>query len=526
MASAAPTPYDEVPYHSNPIAQTHPDRLATVALLFGLRAPALETCRVLELGCAAGGNLIPLAVTLPDGRFVGVDLSQRQVAMGQKTIDALGLRNIRLEHRSIVDIGPEFGEFDYILCHGVFSWVPAAVQEKILDLCKQHLAPSGIAYVSYNTYPGWHMHRMIREVLCYHARRYTEPAQRIGEARAFLDFLAGAVPQENSPYGMLLKNDLEFLRQREDWYFFHEFLEEVNEPIYFHQFAERAASRGLQYLGEADVTMMTVGTVPPKVEQVLRQLASDLIHLQQYLDFLRNTQFRQSLLCHDGIVLDRMRRPENLTAFQVASPARPVAAQPDLRSTAVEQFKGPQGSLSTNDPLMKTAMMVLIERWPQSLSFEALGAAVWQRLYPQGGPDEKARAGEMQKLAARLLNGYTTTKLVELRMQPPRCVVEVSARPVTCPLARHQAAAGVPVTNRRHEARDLEAVNRQLLCMLDGRHDHAALLDQLLAWAAEGKLTVQEEGQKVSEAARLRALLERTLKVQLEVFARSALLVA
>jgi methyltransferase-like protein len=272
--------------------------------------------------------------------------------------------------------------------------------------------------------------------------------------------------------------------------------------------------------------MMTVGTVAPKVEQVLRQLAADLIHLQQYLDFLRNTQFRQSLLCHDGIALDRTRRPENLTAFQVASPARPVAAQPDLRSTAVEQFKGPQGSLSTNDPLMKTAMMVLIERWPQSLSFEALGAAVWARLYPHGGPDEKARAGEMQKLAARLLNGYTTTKLVELRLQPPRCVVEVGARPVACPLARYQAGTGMPVTNRRHEARNLEEVNRHLLRMLDGRHAHAALLGQLLAWAAEGKLTIQEEGQKVNDAARLRELLERMLQAQLEMFARSALLVA
>jgi methyltransferase-like protein/SAM-dependent methyltransferase len=526
MASAAPTPYDEVPYHSNPIPQTHPDRLATVALLFGMQAPPLETCRVLELGCAAGGNLLPMAVTLPEARFVGVDLSQRQVAMGQKTIAALGLGNVRLEHCSILDVGPEFGEFDYILCHGVFSWVPAAVQDKILGICKGNLAPNGIAYVSYNTYPGWHMHRMIREVLCYHARRYTEPAQRVGQARAFLDFLAGAVPQENNPYGMLLKNDLEFLRQRADWYFFHEFLEEVNEPIYFHQFAERAAARGLQYLGEADVTMMTVGTVAPKVDQVLRQLASDLIHLQQYLDFLRNTQFRQSLLCHDGIVLDRMRRPEHIPAFQVASPARPVSAQPDVQSNATEQFKGPQGSLSTNDPLMKTAMMVLIGRWPQSLSFEALGTAVWERLYPQGGPGEAARAQEMQKLAVRLLNGYTTTKLVELRMQPSRCVVEVSARPVACPLARYQAATGAPVTNRRHEARGLEEVNRQLLHLLDGEHDHAALLEQLLAWAAEGKLNVQAEGQKITEPARLRVLLAQTLKMQLETFARSALLVA
>src|SRR5262249_54384265 len=127
---------------------------------------------------------------------------------------------------------------------------------------------------------------------------------------------------------------------------------------------------------------------------------------------------------------------------------------------------------------------------------------------------------------ARLLNGYTTTKLIELRIQPPPCVVEVSARPVACPLARYQAATGTLVTNRRHEVKDLGEVNRQLLRLLDGQHDHTTLLEQLLAWAAEGKLTLQMEGQKVTDGARLRVLLAQTLKAQLKVFARSALLVA
>jgi SAM-dependent methyltransferase len=140
------TSYDEVPYESYPFAQTHPDRLATVATLLGLRPPRVDHCRVMELGRAGGGNLLPMAATLPESRFVGVDLSGRQMAEGQKVVEALGLENIELKHRSILDIDRDFGRFDYIICHGVYSWVPAPVQDKILEVCGQNLTPNGVAY--------------------------------------------------------------------------------------------------------------------------------------------------------------------------------------------------------------------------------------------------------------------------------------------------------------------------------------------------------------------------------------------
>src|SRR5436190_23362618 len=92
------TSYDEVPYKSYPYPQSHPDRLATVATLFGMEPPPLDNCRVLELGCCSGGNLIPMAERFPGRRFVGVDYSQRQVAEGQATLKELGLENIELRH--------------------------------------------------------------------------------------------------------------------------------------------------------------------------------------------------------------------------------------------------------------------------------------------------------------------------------------------------------------------------------------------------------------------------------------------
>src|SRR3954470_9529675 len=111
----ASTSYDEVPYESKPLFSTHPDCLAAAARLRGLAAAAPSSCRVLELGCAAGGNLIPMAYGLPNSHFVGIDLSQRQIAEGQKLCRRLELPNIELKAASIADADSSWGEFDYIV---------------------------------------------------------------------------------------------------------------------------------------------------------------------------------------------------------------------------------------------------------------------------------------------------------------------------------------------------------------------------------------------------------------------------
>src|SRR5262245_58637378 len=175
MSEVPATSYDEIPYSNTAFSYTHPDCLATVAALYGLTPPPVDRCRVLELGCGRGGNLIPMALALPDSRFLGIDLSARQIASGQEMVTALGLANIELRPFSILDVDESFGLFDYIICHGVYSWVPAEVQDKILAICARNLAPNGVAYVSYNTYPGWHQRGTVREMLCYHVQQFREP---------------------------------------------------------------------------------------------------------------------------------------------------------------------------------------------------------------------------------------------------------------------------------------------------------------------------------------------------------------
>jgi methyltransferase-like protein/2-polyprenyl-3-methyl-5-hydroxy-6-metoxy-1,4-benzoquinol methylase len=497
--------YEETPYHSNPISSCHPDCLATMATLYGMRPPPIERCRVLELGCAGGGNLISMALALPASRFVGIDLSPRQIGEGQEVVTKLGLKNIELRPLSILDVGQEFGTFDYILCHGVYSWVPPAVQDKILAICSQHLAPDGVAFVSYNTYPGWHLRGMICEMLRYHVRQYSEPAVRVQQARVFLEFLAHAVGETGTLFGQLLKEEAELLRPLPDSYLLHEQLEKINQPLYFHEFAARAAAHGLQYLSEARLGVLD-GQIDPSLDEALQHLADDLLQREQYLDFLRNRTFRKTLLCRAGVALNRSPQPAIVRNFLLTSFVRPVSAQPDASSDAVEQFRGPfDVHITTNNPLLKTPLVCLGETAPRAVSFDELHSRVQARLGWPDGPTPQA-------LAEAVLQCFLSN-LIEMHVYAPPLVARLSDRPVASPLARLQAENNVArVTSLWHHGVELTVLDLLVLRLLDGSRDRAALRDALAQLVQEGVLTITHEGQPLTEPNLVRQAVSGALE--------------
>jgi methyltransferase-like protein/SAM-dependent methyltransferase len=534
------TGYDQAPYPSLSYSQSHPDRLATVATLLGMSPAAVERCRVLELGCAGGGNLIPMAYSLPGSDLVGVDYSARQIAEGQSAIAALGLTNIALKHLDILEVDADLGQFDYIIAHGVYSWVTPAVQDKILDICKQNLAPNGVAYVSYNTYPGWHMINIVRGIMLYHTRNVADPQERATQARAVLELLADAGLPEDSAYGSFIKMYAQFLsgkmedaRPRRDALLLHDELEEVNEPVHFHQFAAHAGRHGLQYVGDAEFQTMFIkpGSVPPRVLEAINDMTTSVVDLEQYIDFIANRTFRQTLLCHEGIAVSRTLKPERLAGLYAASHAKPVTAEPsqkgnlaEVLSRGVAQFRGSDGAtLSIDHPVSKMAFLCLAEAWPRPVQFGDLLAQARTRAksVSQQHPDDA------QALGVNLLTAYSySDKLLELHAYAPPLALEAGERPVASPVARFQAQDNERVTNLRHERVSVDEADRYLLRHLDGSRDRPALLDLLLSGpVAEGILTVQDGGKPVEDPNRLRKLLTEEMDGRLRWLARAGLLV-
>jgi len=311
----APTEYDLIAYPAMPRQQTHPDRLAAVGKLFGMAPAPVERCRVLEIGCSDGGNLIPMACALPHSRFVGVDLAAGPVAAGRSMAAGLELHNLALHAADLREIGEAWGEFDCILAHGVYSWVPEDVRERLLAVCRERLAPEGIAFVSYNAQPGGHVRQMLREMLRHHTRHAESAAETVRQAREFLRLLKRSRLLPES-WQAQRDEEVEALLDKDDGSLYHDELGEYNQRFYFHEFAAAARRHGLQYLGEAEPHSMFDPT------GALAGFAGDIVEHEQYMDFLKARRFRQTLLCRAERPLGRQTSPQQMREFLFSAPGR------------------------------------------------------------------------------------------------------------------------------------------------------------------------------------------------------------
>lgn len=518
MATGPSSSYDEMPYGDNFFPHTHPDYLATVGRLFGIDVPPAATSRVLELGCAGGGNLIPMALELPEARFVGVDLSPRQVESGRQVIQRLALTNVDLQAMSILEVDDRLGSFDFIVCHGVYSWVPEVVRDKILEICSERLNPNGIAYLSYNTYPGWHARGMVREMMTFHVRGTTSAIERVEKARDFLENLVQVIRDPSSAYARIVRTESEFLQGVANSYLYHEHLEETNHPVYFHELIDLARARGLRFLAEAR-TPGLVEHLPAEARELLGSWAIDEVSSEQYLDFLCNRTFRRTLLCRVDVVrLDRP-SPEVVSTLWVGSNVTPAQLDADARSDDPLEFRNPDGStgLTTNNPLVKAALLTLHQARHLPMPFATLLDQVRARLGPEAVEDDQA-------VLERSLLRCFLSNLVDLYLQPPRFAVEVPARPLASPLARLQAETGNRVVNLRRRTVELADFVRVVLRQLDGQRDQAGIIKALMGLVESGDFTLYQAENPIENLAEVEAIFQAEVAPCLERLAELALL--
>jgi Predicted methyltransferase regulatory domain/Methyltransferase domain len=450
-----PTPaYEAVPYEDRPVTETHLDQLYVAARRAGLAAARPEHARVLELGCAHAVNLVPMAFHLPEARFLGLDRSPGQIERATRRIAALGLSNLELRQADVLDVDLGDQRFDYIIAHGLFSWVPEPVRQRVLALCREHLTDTGVAYLSYNAMPAWGIRGAIRQALLQAVDLRHEPPEQLRCARAVLEQLAQIQPLHGTAEGALLAAELEGLRDKPDAYLLHEYLVPETRAFYLQEVVERVEHAGLQWLGDVAPTGL-----PPRVlratRNALRALSRDPLVVEQLADIVGFRQFRASLLCPAPAALAPTPAALLLDGHLAAPPAEPDPA---------------------DTPHEAAILHALAERWPADLPFAALASAL--ALEPAA--------------LVELLWALVDDERVQLRPRALPIAAAAGPNPRVAALSRFEAAHLPFVTTPRHEHAPLDAFHAALIGHLDGRPRAAvaaALVDDILA----GRLRLASE---------------------------------
>jgi SAM-dependent methyltransferase len=440
--------YEDVAYVGGPNPCSQPSRLAAVAALFGLEAPDPSTARVLEVGCGDGANLLPMAMRIPAARFTGCDYSSLLMTRARSMATELRLANVELIEGDLREIAGSLSTYDYIIAHGFYSWVPTDVRGAFMALAREHLAPGGLVYVSYNVLPGCFVRQIAWDAIKFENAGATATPERLAGARRIGRDLAESWRAAGGASALLAT---EFARdaERTDGAIYHDDMSGVNQPVYFSSFVRHAGANGLGFVAEAELGRMGAGGLPAGMQAIIA--GADPLSREQYLDFAWLRRFRQSILAAAPDASRARLTPPALERLHVSS------------ITGVVQERVTRGAQPGDDPIVDA----LAECYPGSMSGRELIEAL------------VARGIAAADAPAHVLRGCFRGAC-ELHSGPIPVVARVSERPRAFGVARWQAERSDTVTNLRHEGVRLEDDDaRTLLAAADGSRDRAALAAML-----------------------------------------------
>jgi SAM-dependent methyltransferase/methyltransferase-like protein len=478
--------YDSASYPFWFYPQTQLDRIAATAMLAGVAPPNPEKSRVLEIGCGSGGNLLPMAEQFPQSQFLGIDLSPRQIEWGKIFLGEIRLDNIQLQCQDILDFPRDVGKFDYIIAHGVYSWVPLTVREKLLAICRDHLSPTGLAFVSFNTYPGWRLKEPARELMLYHNRAGGDAAHIVARSRQIVQMMAEH-SLEKDCYGEMLRLNHEFVQHFVDNYLLHDHLETVNEPCYFWQFAQAMKAHGLSYLGDSNMDYDSWIRLSQTAREAVFKMASDPLDQEQYLDFLVGQAFRCAVLCLDSTETAATPAVDLMGGMYVAGNFSEEPANPDPQGNPVFKFKAGKQQLLISDHRALAILRHIRAAWPMPVPFSDLLKTYRAQLKP---PLDERRLTKDLDLVIRFYFGY---RMIEL-MTRPSSVIAASPNefPRASRYARWAAARNLTIPTLRLTAPNVDASLRELIVWLDGARDREAIADEIIrsgsaAWSHKNR---------------------------------------
>jgi SAM-dependent methyltransferase/methyltransferase-like protein len=487
--------YESVHYPAVPHAATSPSHLELVARLFGMRPVPVNGARVLEIGCGVGMNLMPLAERFPEARFLGIDLSASQIAAGRQVVESVGLANVELRALDLTKLDESVGKFDYVIAHGVYSWVPPAVAERLLAVVKERLAPQGVALVSHNVKPGWHHKAAMREMMLYHTRDVTDAQEKVKRGLALLESLVNSARPSDKLYRSLLTETLTKYQQVPDLGIFHDDLAEYCEASHFHEFAERMAAHGLRYLGDSHVWMMWPIGVGPGADELLASAPNGLIEREQYLDFMNDRSFRYTLMCHADVSVTHGLSSQSVADLWISASVQPTTPGIDPNDAGPVEFKNDLVTVRAHENLWKAALLVLGEMWPRPVEFGELCLRAYHRI---GGPYDPRWI--LSLIAGEVMRSFLN-RAVDLTVGPPGFTVEPGKKPRTTKLIRWQARNRQPIVAMLHLIAEMDDQHRDLLGYLDGTKDRAWL-------AAQTRRKVEQIDEMLTTLAKMAVIVE------------------
>ena len=453
-------PYDLVEYPSYAIPQSYPDKIAVVASMFGMTPVPPSHARVLDVGCGSGGNLLPMALLWPDSQYVGIDLASTAISKASATAERLGLSNTRFECVDLMDLPPDFGEFDYIIAHGFISWVPTFVRQRLFEVCRDRLTPQGIGYISYNAYPGCHVRDMFRQIMREHARGITEPNERAAAARSIVETIAESGISADA-LQELARAERDIICRKSTGALLHDELEAHFHSLYFHEFEALAARNGLQFIYEA---VYNEGQPPLQLTEesaeLLRQAQSRgfLVH-EQYLDFLKLRRFRQCLVTHAGVALERDAPARKMHKFHYAAALQRTGVPEGVEFSN----SGTKAAVVTANPITVEALDRIGKAWPSTIAFDNLVDDAEERTNLEPALERFFAAG--------VIDAHATSRV---------CPQQPSAKPEVWSYARIQAESERVLTPLTLTGVAVEDPNiRKLVLLADGTRTIDEIADTL-----------------------------------------------
>ncbi|MGH7045080.1 MAG: class I SAM-dependent methyltransferase [Stellaceae bacterium] len=292
----------DIPYLRDFKPMLAPAWLDHVALVCGVEPPVRENgfawC---DLGCGEGVTAVILAATHPRGRFHGIDAMAVHIDHARRFASEAAVGNLRLDAVDFATGLRDLPQFDYLVAHGVYSWIDTGSQAALRHLIDRHLKPGGLVYVSYNAMPGWApdlpFQRLLHELGRIGAG---DSAARLAPAFDVIDRMARAgVPALTGSTTLA-----GLAKQPQDYpaaYLVHEFLHAAWRPLYVTELRNAMAEIGLAPVGSASLAENFDALVLSDATRALLAGIAD----QDIRELLRDFYLDQRLRCD---VLDRGNR--------------------------------------------------------------------------------------------------------------------------------------------------------------------------------------------------------------------------